>query len=168
MADPVVCDSKYPSLDIEAECGTECAAWYRLSPVERWAHSRVVLHSCGRKAEAPQAACGEPVQAQEEHNMTALGIKIPRDRLEAFCRSNGIHRLALFGSVLRDDFLPDSDVDVLVEFFPHVRVGLAFFRMQEELSAILGRRVDLHTPGTLSKYFRDEVLQEAEELYVAA
>ena len=100
--------------------------------------------------------------------MSGPGIKIPRDRTEAFCRANGIRRLALFGSVLRDDFLPDSDVDVLVEFFPGVRVGLAFIRMQEELSAILGRRVDLHTPGTLSKYFRDQVLHEAEELYVAA
>lgn len=79
-----------------------------------------------------------------------------------------LRRLALFGSVLRDDFSPHSDVDVLVEFFPNVRVGLAYFRMQEELSAILGRRVDLHTPATLSKYFREEVLHEAEELYVAA
>ena len=100
--------------------------------------------------------------------MTEPGIRIPRDRIESFCRGNGIRRLALFGSVLRDDFLPDSDVDVLVEFSPHVRVGLGFIRMQEELSEILGRRVDLHTPGTLSKYFRDEVLHEAEELYVAA
>lgn len=100
--------------------------------------------------------------------MTEPGIRIPRDRIEAFCRANGIRRLALFGSVLRDDFTSDSDVDVLVDFFPHVRVGLAFIRMQEELSAILGRRVDLHTAGTLSKYFRDEVLHEAEELYVAA
>jgi len=100
--------------------------------------------------------------------MTGPGIKVPRDRIEAFCQANGIRRLALFGSVLRDDFLSDSDIDVLVEFQPGVQVGLAFIRMQEELAAILGHRVDLHTPATLSKYFRDEVLHEAEEVYVAA
>ena len=100
--------------------------------------------------------------------MTNHGIEIPRARIEAFCRANGIRRLALFGSVLREDFLPESDVDVLVEFLPGVRVGLAFVRMQDELAAILNRNVDLNTPGTLSKYFREEVLREAEELYVAA
>lgn len=100
--------------------------------------------------------------------MTGSGIKVPHDRIEAFCRANGIRRLAMFGSVLRDDFLSDSDIDVLIEFQPGVRVGLAFIRMQEELSAILGRRVDLHTPATLSDYFRDEVMHEAQEVYVAA
>ena len=100
--------------------------------------------------------------------MMAHGIDIPRDRIEAFCRANGIRRLALFGSVLRDDFRPESDIDLLVEFQPGVQVGLAFIRMQDELSAILGRKVDLNTPGSLSKYFRDEVLGEAEALYVAA
>ena len=100
--------------------------------------------------------------------MTLHGIELPRERLAAFCRANGIRRLALFGSVLRDDFRPESDVDVLVEFQPGVHVGLAFIRMQDELSAILGHQVDLNTPGSLSKYFRDEVLKEAEELYVAA
>jgi predicted nucleotidyltransferase len=100
--------------------------------------------------------------------MTRLGIHVPRDRIEAFCRANGIRRLAFFGSVLRDDFLSDSDVDVLVEFFPDVRVGLTFVRMQDELSAILDHKVDLHTPGSLSEYFRDEILRDAEEHYVAA
>ena len=100
--------------------------------------------------------------------MTLHGIEIPHERIEAFCRANGIRRLALFGSVLRDDFRPESDVDVLVEFQPGVRVGLAFIRMQDELSTLLGRRVDLSTPGSLSKYFRDEVLHEAEAFYVAA
>jgi hypothetical protein len=76
--------------------------------------------------------------------------------------------LALFGSILRDDFRPGSDIDMLVEFQSGVRVGLAFIRMQDELSAILGQRVDLNTPGSLSRYFRDEVLREAETLYVAA
>ena len=100
--------------------------------------------------------------------MTLHGVKIPQDRLAAFCRANGIRKLAIFGSILRDDFRPDSDVDVLVEFLPSIRVGLAFIRMQDELSAILGRKVDLHTPASLSKYFRDEVLQEAKVQYVAA
>ena len=100
--------------------------------------------------------------------MASIGIEIPRERIEAFCHANGIRRLALFGSVLRDDFTPQSDVDVLVEFQPWVRVGLAFIRLQDELSSILGRQVDLHTPGSLSKYFRTEVLRELEEIYVAA
>ena len=100
--------------------------------------------------------------------MTLHGIEISRERIEAFCRANGIRRLALFGSVLRNDFRPDSDVDVLVEFQPGVHVGLAFIRMQDELSAILGHKVDLNTPGSISKYFREEVLHQAEALYVAA
>ena len=100
--------------------------------------------------------------------MTLHGIEIPRERIEAFCHANGIRRLAFFGSILHDDFRPGSDVEVLVEFQPGVRVGLAFIRMQDELSAILGHKVDLNTPGSLSKYFRDEVLHEAEVLYVAA
>ncbi len=100
--------------------------------------------------------------------MIVHGIEIPRERIEEFCRANGVRRLALFGSILHDDFQPGSDVDVLVEFQPGVRIGLAFVRMQDELSALLGRKVDLNTPGCLSKYFRDEVLDEAEDLYVAA
>jgi len=70
--------------------------------------------------------------------------------------------------VLREDFGPDSDVDVLVEFEPGHVPGFAFFDIQEELGAILGRRLDLHTPGSLSRYFRDRVVQEAEDQYVAA
>ena len=100
--------------------------------------------------------------------MTLHDVEIPHDLIAAFCRTNGIRRLALFGSILRDDFRPDSDVDVLVEFQPGVRVGFAFIRMQNELSAILGHKVDLNTPGFLSKYFRDDVMKEAEAIYVAA
>ena len=95
-------------------------------------------------------------------------IDIPRDRIAEFCRQNQIRRLALFGSVLRDDFTPSSDVDVLVEFEPGTRVGLRFFTLEEELSELLGRKVDLNTPGFLSKYFRDEVIAEAEVQYYAA
>ena len=95
-------------------------------------------------------------------------IHIDRDALAAFCRRHHVRRLAFFGSVLRDDFTPSSDVDVLVEFEPAHVPGLAFFSMEAELSALLGRKVDLNTPGFLSRYFRDRVLAEAETQYVAA
>jgi uncharacterized protein len=95
-------------------------------------------------------------------------IEVPRERIVEFCRRHHIRRLAFFGSVLRDDFAPGSDVDVLVEFEPGKTPGLAFFGMQDELSEILGRRVDLNTPADLSPYFRDRVLQQAEPVYGAA
>ena len=95
-------------------------------------------------------------------------IPIESDQIAEFCRRNQIGRLAFFGSVLRDDFGPDSDVDVLVEFEPGARVGFfAIARMQDELSAILGRPVDLCTPKGLSRYIRDRVVREAEAAYVA-
>lgn len=95
-------------------------------------------------------------------------IDLPRDAVTDFCQRHHIRRLALFGSVLREDFSPTSDVDVLVEFKAGHTPGLAFFGMEEELSRLLGRKVDLATPGFLSRYFREEVLREAEDLYVAA
>lgn len=95
-------------------------------------------------------------------------IAIPRKQIEEFCQRHHIRRLSLFGSVLRSDFGPESDVDVLVEFEPGFVPGLAFFGMQEELSQIVGRRVDLNTPGFLSPYFRDDALSMAEDQYVAA
>jgi len=95
-------------------------------------------------------------------------IDVPKEKIAEFCRRNHIKRLALFGSVLREDFGPKSDVDVLVEFEPGTRVGLRFFGMEQELSEIFGRKVDLNTPGFLSKYFRDDVMAEAEALYDAA
>jgi predicted nucleotidyltransferase len=94
-------------------------------------------------------------------------IPIPREKIAEFCRRHHIRRLSLFGSVLRDDFGPDSDVDVLVEFETGHVPGLAFFGMEAELSQILGRKVDLSTLQFLSRYFRDEVLNEAQEQYVA-
>lgn len=97
-----------------------------------------------------------------------LPISIPSGPIAEFCRRNGVLRLALFGSVLREDFTPESDVDVLVEFAPGKTPGLGFFRMQDELSRIIGRRVDLNTPNSLSPYFRDEVLREARTVHVAA
>ena len=95
-------------------------------------------------------------------------IRIDREKIAGFCRRHYIRRLALFGSVLREDFRPESDIDVLVEFQPGHVPGLAFFAMEEELSTLLGRRVDLNTPEFLSRYFRDEVLAEAETQYVQA
>ena len=87
--------------------------------------------------------------------------------VEDFCRRNRIRKLAVFGSALRDDFRPDSDLDVLVEFEPGSVPGLAFFALQEELSRMFGRSVDLNTPNCLSPEFRQRVTEEAEVLYAA-
>ncbi len=96
-------------------------------------------------------------------------IYIPEDKIAEFCRRNGIQSLSLFGSVLRDDFTPESDIDILVEFKPGRTPGLAFFgSMPDDLSEILGRRVDLNTAHFLSPYFRQEVLEDAEVIYVAS
>jgi len=95
----------------------------------------------------------------------AVQIPIDEQQIADFCRRHHIRKLALFGSVLRDDFTPESDVDVLVEFEPGHMPGFAFVDMQEELTELLGRRVDLSTPGFLSRYIRDRTLQEALVLY---
>ena len=95
-------------------------------------------------------------------------IRVDDSDLAVFCRKNHIRRLAFFGSVLRGDFRPDSDIDILVEFEPGRVPGLGFFALQDDLGQMLGRRVDLHTPASLSSYFRDQVLREAEPAYVAA
>ena len=95
-------------------------------------------------------------------------IPVNRAKIAEFCRQHHIRRLSLFGSVLREDFRPDSDVDVLVEFEPGRVPGLAFFTMEMELSRILGHKVELNTPGFLSPYFRDQVLAEAEVCYSLA
>jgi predicted nucleotidyltransferase len=93
-------------------------------------------------------------------------LPIDRDAVAAFCRRHHIRKLSLFGSVLRDDFRPDSDVDVLVEFEPQHPVGLIRLAgMERELSTILGRKVDLRTPAELSRYFRQDVLDSAEVHY---
>ena len=95
-------------------------------------------------------------------------IEVPRERLAEFCRRHHIRKLAFFGSVLRDDFGPGSDVDVLVEFDDEARVGLiTLSAMELELGELLGRKVDLRTPADLSRYFRDEVLRSAETQYAA-
>src|SRR3990172_8170994 len=91
---------------------------------------------------------------------------ITSEKVVEFCKRNHIHKFALFGSVLRKGFHPNSDLDVLVEFEPGHVPGLAFFSMEAELSDMLGRKVDLNTPNFLSPYFRNEVLAEAEVFYV--
>jgi hypothetical protein len=97
--------------------------------------------------------------------MKLHGVEIPREELADFCRRNHIRRLALFGSILHGELRPDSDVDVLVEFEPGHVPGLKFFELEQELSDLLDRKVDLNTPQCLSRYFRDEVVAEAEVLY---
>jgi predicted nucleotidyltransferase len=93
-------------------------------------------------------------------------LGLPRDELADFCRRNHIRRLSLFGSVLHGDDRPDSDVDLLVEFEPgHVPGLIRLAGMELELGELLGRKVDLRTPNDLSRYFRDEVLGEAEVQY---
>ena len=95
------------------------------------------------------------------------GIALPMEPIAAFCLRHHVRRLALFGSILRADFRPDSDIDVLVEFEPGQAPGWEFFAMQDELAGMLGRRVDLNTPGFLSRSFRDEVQAGALTLYEA-
>lgn len=95
-------------------------------------------------------------------------INIPYDELADFCRRNHIIKLALFGSVLRNDFGPESDIDVLVEFERGRVPGLITLSgMELELSRMFGRKVDLRTPEDLSRYFRDEVVKAAEVQYAA-
>lgn len=96
-------------------------------------------------------------------------ITYDKEALAAFCRANHIRKLSFFGSVLREDFGPRSDVDLLVEFEPGTRIGLFDISgLELELSPIFGgRKVDLRTAGDLSRYFRDQVVATAEGIYAA-
>jgi uncharacterized protein len=96
-------------------------------------------------------------------------LDIPRDRIALFCQTHGIKRLAVFGSALGDNFGPDSDVDLLVEFEPDRTPTLFDIAgMEQELSELFGgRKVDLRTPEDLSRYFRHQVIEEAEVQYAA-
>jgi len=101
--------------------------------------------------------------------MLTGNLALPMAGIIEICRRYPVQKLSVFGSVLRDDFAPGSDVDMLVEFQPGARVG--YFELAEieiELSDLLGRKVDLMTPECVSRYFRDEVLAEAEAIYVKA
>jgi uncharacterized protein len=97
--------------------------------------------------------------------MVSAAIKIPEQEIAVFCKKHHITKMALFGSVLRDDFGPESDVDVLVEFDPRNNPGLEYFDIQDRLSDLIGRRVDLVTYMGLSKYIRNKVLREAQTIY---
>ncbi|MBI5115236.1 nucleotidyltransferase family protein [Candidatus Poribacteria bacterium] len=94
-----------------------------------------------------------------------IRVSIDQAVIAQFCRKHYMRKLSFFGSVLREDFGPESDIDVLVEFEAGHVPGLSFFEMEAELSELLHRKVDLHTPKFLSRYFRDEVLSEAEVQY---
>jgi predicted nucleotidyltransferase len=95
-----------------------------------------------------------------------LPVTIPYDQLSGLCQQYHISRVLFFGSVLRSDFRPDSDVDILVEFAPDAYVTLLdLAAIQRRLSQMLGRRVDLGTPGSLSPYIRQEVLDTAQVIY---
>ena len=97
-----------------------------------------------------------------------LPIEFDDDKLATFCQRNHIRRLSVFGSALREDFGPDSDVDILVEFADDAVVTLLdMARMEIELSEMIGRQVELRTPQELSRYFRDEVLATAVVQYAA-
>lgn len=95
-----------------------------------------------------------------------LPINIPHDQIAEFCQKNAIAKLSLFGSILRSDFRPDSDIDLLVEFIPGNKIGWRIVTMEIELTEMLGRQVDLRTPEELSQYFRKKVLDSAKVLYV--
>ncbi len=93
-------------------------------------------------------------------------IEVDREDIARFCERHQIRKLALFGSVLREDFGPDSDVDVLVEFEPDQEPGfLGLARMERELSEIIGRRADLRTEEDLSRHFRSQVVATAAVQY---
>ena len=110
------------------------------------------------------------VMTREERRSRAMKTErmsnITKEQIADFCKNNQIRKFSFYGSILRDDFGPESDIDVLVEFEPGQPIGLMEVAgMEIELSEILGRKVDLRTPQDLSRYFRDEVVAEAEVQY---
>ena len=125
------------------------------------AASRTGLHSGSPSAvQARAAGC-------IMRTMRATRWSIDRQKVAEFCQRHRIRRLALFGSILRDDFGPHSDIDVLAEFVSGARVGWDFVAIQDELTGLLGRPVDLLTVGAIRPAYRDEILREAEDVYVA-
>jgi uncharacterized protein len=97
--------------------------------------------------------------------MLTTKIDLPTREIVQICEAYGIQKLALFGSVLHSTFNDDSDVDLLVEFKPDARIGWQIVTVEDELSHVIGRKVDLRTPQELSRYFRDTVMQEAQVIY---
>jgi len=127
------------------------------------------------RLEAPQDAVWETLSldvpedfdGQPRHGELSMSrLPIPDETLSAFCRKHRIGKLSLFGSFLKGTARPDSDVDLLVEFEPDVRIGLmGMAGIESELSSLVGRKVDLRTAGDLSRYFREEVVSTAKVLY---
>ena len=102
----------------------------------------------------------------DNHGIVDERFPLSSKQIQDFCNRNHIRRLSLFGSILRDDFHPDSDIDVLLEFYPDFHIGLfGIARLEMELSKGLNRAVDISTPEFLSKAFRSDVIQQAEVLY---
>lgn len=134
---------------------------------------------CARRGwESPHCLASE--QAKQWHPMRRKswtlqlvamelhGVQFPEAKLAAFCATNGVARLAVFGSILREDFGPDSDVDILIEFLPgRIPSLFSIAEMEADLSEMLGRRVDLRTPAELSRLFRDRVVAQARVLHAA-
>jgi len=97
----------------------------------------------------------------------ASGIEIPSEKIAAICQRYGVSEMAVFGSAARGDMRPDSDVDIVVEFRPDAHPGWSFFRMEEELSELLGRKVDLGTKRSLKPRVRPFALRDAKVIYAA-
>ncbi len=92
-------------------------------------------------------------------------LNVQNDKLQEICERYGITKLSVFGSSIHDTAGPESDLDVLVEFLPDRTPGFSFIDLEDELSALFHIKIDLHTPSSLSRYFRERVLQEAQALY---
>jgi len=123
------------------------------------------MESMETTSQASNAEAARSFAEPREDTLELHGVVLSRSWIAEFCGRHHVRRLALFGSILRDDFGPESDVDILVEFEPGKTPGFAFFGMQDELSEKLGRPVDLNTPQCLSKYFRDQVVAESRSLF---
>ena len=119
---------------------------------------RSLISRMGALQASRPSSCKAPLPSPQRFNVSD-------PILAKFCRRNHIAKLSLFGSALRDDFRTDSDLDVLVEFDPGHAPGFALIAVQNELSRLAGRKVDLRTPGDLSRYFREQVVREAKVRY---
>ena len=123
---------------------------------------------CAERAAMCSSVTRELLNDRILKSMTVNGVTFPIGEIADICRRYGAAKLSLFGSILRDDFHDESDVDMLVEFAPTTRIGLiGVARMEAELSDAIGRKVDLRSAGDLSRYFRDEVVASARLLHVA-
>ena len=143
-------------------------ARFSFTGLEPGSGARLSEAEAGPSLLAHESRVWRPVAAAGKISRMSPRVAVDPQRISELCRRRHIRRLALFGSVLREDFGPASDIDVLVEFEPGHVPGFAFFDIEEELAVLFGRRVDLHTLGSLSRYFRDRVAREALNQYVGA